>query len=106
MRGKKNLAGKIPNEVTFGMYKKLSRYSISDPHIHCEADIILTLCSSLIVSWISFCIWATELESGPSSSNTYPSSRLIRAQSIVLDQFDFELDNHRAPVEIPGTSNK
>ena len=53
MRGKKNLAGKIPNEVTFGMYKKLSRYSISDPHIHCEADIILTLCSSLMVSFSS-----------------------------------------------------
>ena len=24
----------------------------------------------------------------------------------MLDQFDLELDNHRAPVEIPGTSNK
>ena len=55
--------------------------------------------------WISFCIWATELESGISSSDTYSSSRLIRARNIVLDPFDFEVDNHRAPVEISGTSN-
>ena len=34
-------------------------------------------------------------------SNTYPSSRLI-SQSIVIDHFDFELKDHRAPVEILG----
>ena len=28
------------------------------------------------------------------------------SQSIVLDHFDFELKDHRAPVEIPVTSNK
>ena len=50
--------------------------------------------------WISFCIWATELESGISSSDTYSSSRLICARNIVLDPFNFEVDNHRAPVEI------
>ena len=56
----------------------------------------------LISLWfrISFCIWATELESGISSSDTYSSSRLIRARNIVLDPFDFEVDNHRAPVEM------
>ena len=36
---------------------------------------------------------------------TNPSPRLI-SRSIMLDYFDFKLKDHRAPVEIPGTSNK
>lgn len=35
------------------------------------------------------------------SLNTYPSSRLV-SQSIVIDHFDFELKDHRAPIEILG----
>ena len=77
----------------------------SKVHICLARDLTMEIYLSILL-WIRFCIWATELESGPSSSNTYPSSGLIRARSIVLDQFDFELDNHRAPVEILGTSNK
>ena len=41
---------------------------------------------------ISFCIWATELESGISSSNTYSSTRPNRARDVELNEVDIELN--------------
>ena len=55
---------------------------------------------------ISFCIWATELESGISSSNTYSSTRPNRARDVELDEVDIELHNHRARHQIHGTSKR
>ena len=51
--------------------------------------------------WIRFFIWATELESGPSSVNTNSGARHNRARDILLDVvLHMELSKHRVRDQI------
>ena len=68
--------------------------------------VVSVLLSDTKKFWISFCIWATELESGISCSDAYSSTRPNRARDVELDELDIELHNHPARHQIRGTSKR